>query len=39
MIEKIIYEQTTIYPNCWMLGLGCYSANITSVEKIPPVED
>ena len=34
MIEKIIYEQTTICPNCWMLGLECYSANITTVVKM-----
>lgn len=39
MKEKIIYEQTTICPNCWTLRIGYYSANITSVEKIPPVED
>lgn len=34
MTEKIIYEQTTKCPNCWMVGIGYYSANITSVVKM-----
>lgn len=34
MTEKIIYEQTTKCPNCWMLGIGYYSANITTVVRM-----
>lgn len=35
--EKIIYEQTTICPNCWILGIGYYSANITTVVKMKKI--